>query len=463
MSRKHSRYNVFLVSALTIGMAVFLLSIGKAAVFWSALASELSVRGGTAPDVTFAKRQAWGAQTFGAYSGIIENWVSESSMIQADLRKVSGVAPIGGPNRFYPGFTDGAYAQMRLEVVGNGGTGILTLPYVEVCNSNGLTSVGDHATWQFGETTHVIHKNGQGYLTAFGLNTICAELLQLADSGQDEQFLDRWSELELSLASSALPPPWSAPGKEPPLIQQLHDHYREPLLERYGDAQAATSGENIGEAVEAYRLAAKSMLERAEACMEKDSEFHNTQVTADLRNANRVLRRANERQPNDRKTLLLARKRSVLQYLFSIGCSPSAPFTEDPNVKQRWNEHCLGVFFTEAVNYANRSPYLRRELGRYRVEPDARNDSRLSINDDNVFAANVRLRVTGWQEDGLLTVRIRENEDRVRPVDIFADEVRPPDYPLRTTSPYWDVVDEPRVKLSAKTGEAMKQRLKSSR
>ena len=461
MPREKHRKHGLLYAILGVSLGVLLFAVLCSALFWSALSSELSIRGGTAPKAAFADRQVWGKQTFRVYFGMIDAWVARSPMIAADLGKVTGIAPAGGPNRFCPGFTDGTFAQMRLEVVGTNGTGTLWLPYVEVEDVDRV-SIGDDATWQFGETTHVIHESGRGYLKHFGLSEVHDELLRLADSSQHEPFLAKWPDLERALADSALPPPWSAPGKEPPLIQQLHDRYREPLLEKYAAAKASASADTRA-ATEALCLAARSMLERAEARMEKDAEFFTVHVASDLKNANRLLARAHKLSPEDRETLRLARERAVLQYLFSIGASPDPPFTKDPDIKERWNEHCLGPLHAEAVNYAKRSPYLKRELGRYRVETDLRNDSRLSISKDNVFVANVRLRLTGRQKDGLLMVRIRENEDRHSPIDIFAESVRHPDYPLRTSSPTWVVQDEPHVELSAKTGEPRARRSRSSR
>ena len=437
---------------LGAGVAWVLLQV----VFWYCLSRELATRGGSAPDDSISVCQHWGENVFGAYLAIVSDWIRQSQFIQADLGEVLRVAPTGGPNRLYPGFTDGGYAQMRLEIVGAVGKGVLTLPYVEIDSMKRVQQIGEDAEWEYEGVPHIIDSSGRGYLSTYGLKKVYQNLLKLSNALRHEEFLALWPQLEQALADSALPRPVSPTGQESTRIQQLHDRYREELLEMFGQAQSAVDlpgGQNLAFAVESYQLAATSILHRAKDKMRQDADLNRSRVEADLRQANRVLGKAHALDPDHPHTLRLARKRALLRYLFTRRIPPSPPFTQDSDEIEAWNNLCLGVLYREGMAYPERSDYLARTLGAYRMQPDLKNDSALFINRHNQFAADVRLHLKGPKGEGQLIVFIREKDDEQRQIDLFSDDIRDPDYPLTLRSPSWYVHGETHVSLGAKTGE----------
>ena len=186
------------------------------------------------------------------------------------------------------------------------------------------------------------------------------------------------------------------------------------------------------------------------------------QIACDLSAANRMLKLANEQVPDDERTIDLARYRVELWYLHSIGSRRSAEIVwgdedDDQRAEQAWAEKSLGILYTESSRWAQESPYLNGQVPRMKVSIYRGGDNRMRVNDHNCYSADVYLTLSNRRMSGTLNVRIRENEDRHQPIDLFAETPRGPDYPLRTRSPYWEPDGGKRIKLSAKTGEPMRK------
>ena len=135
--------NVFLSVVLGILLAAVFFMVFGAVFVWFAL-SELDAANvdGPAPDGGYEVRRAWGEQNLREYFGAAEDWIRENQNIESDIGIVTGVAPIGGPNKYCNGFGE-CWATMNLQVIGEKGEGILSLsevsfdgrtnsPYVEV-------------------------------------------------------------------------------------------------------------------------------------------------------------------------------------------------------------------------------------------------------------------------------------------------------------------------------------------
>jgi hypothetical protein len=327
-----------------------------------------------------------------------------------------------------------------------------------------------------------VAKSGKSYLREHGLETVYSDLLELAARGEAQEFVARWDDLEMALANSELKS-WRQefvarwddlemglanseleslrrPNRTPQPIEALRDEYREPMLVHLGDALATLNRKEASATV--YRHSAATILARAEDLLEEeDKDRLLSRVAEQLLQANALLRQAEAQVPGHEETLKLARERVVLQHLLSIGGRPQPAYSEDGALDQAWAEKCLGILYTEAAHYAERSPYLDRELGKLRISIDSGGLNRLRVNKDNVYAVSIYLRLEGKQKSGTLNVRIGENHERCAPIDLFADAPRSPDYPLVILSPYWRAEGEKRVKLSAKNGEPMRKKARA--
>ena len=118
--RAHNR--VWSSVAVALLMSVFLL---PALSFYYALSTigEDDAKG-PAPEADFATRREWGESELKHHFKRVDQWLRKADQITRDVGLVTGVAPIGGPNRFnsYFGESD---ASLNLQVIGKNGEGIL--------------------------------------------------------------------------------------------------------------------------------------------------------------------------------------------------------------------------------------------------------------------------------------------------------------------------------------------------
>lgn len=425
---------------LPVGTLVCLLSLSDAG-------------GGHAPQKDFTARRAWGERLYRPYLEHLDRWAANSALIRRDVGEVQRLAPVGF-NKYHSGFTDGGYATMNLEVIGPRGTGILHLPQVEIWSTGQLHSIGEDATWTCHGKTEFIVSCGRSYLDAHGLEDAYAEIIELAATDATEQFFEKWNEFQSDLDECSLQPNRRPNGRPQP-VDALRDEYREPLLASLGDMMARV--DRAVDSAEVYRLAADTMLSRANDELQAPDDVRDMSHVADeLRQANELLRKAERQVPGDKKTRRLARTRVQLWYVHSIGSRRHPVFAmgedEEQRVSQAWAEKSLGIFYTEAVRFAVESPYLNEQMPGMKVSIYRQGGNVVNVNYDNCYSANVYLRLSNRRTTGTLTVRIREDEDRCQPIDVFADTPRALDYPLVIRSPYWEPDGNQRIKLSAKTG-----------
>jgi len=88
---------------------------------------------GPAPNDVFVVRREWGQENL-PYFDETERWIRGSQQIAADIGKVTGVAPIGSPNKYGESFGE-ASSDMNLQVVGERGEGTLLLTDLEYWGS----------------------------------------------------------------------------------------------------------------------------------------------------------------------------------------------------------------------------------------------------------------------------------------------------------------------------------------
>ena len=142
--RAHNR--VWSSVAVALLMSVFLL---PTLLFYYGLSTigENDTKG-PAPDADFATRREWGESELKHHFKRVDQWLRKADQITRDVGLVTGVAPIGGPNRFnsYFGESD---ASLNLQVIGKNGEGILCLPDVCADDPDYIYGLERGSTWTF--------------------------------------------------------------------------------------------------------------------------------------------------------------------------------------------------------------------------------------------------------------------------------------------------------------------------
>lgn len=421
------------------------------------LEAEVRGRSGHAPQADFATRREWGERLYRPYLEYMDSWAALSPLIRSDVGDVQRIAPIGF-NRYQGGFTDGAYAAMNLEVIGTHGTGILHLPYVEIWDNGQLNSIGESAKWTCNGKTEIITNNGKGYLNQLGLEDKYTALLDLAAANAAEEFMQQFDEFEIALHQRQLVTRRHVDYPQP--IESLRDEYREPLLTCLAD-MAAQQGKSA-ESAAVYRIAAGTKLKRAQDLLQEPDEQRDMSRIADsLKEVNGLLKLANKQVPDDQRTIRLARQRVELWHLHSVGSRRHAAFVmgdeaDRRRAEQTWAEKSLGILYAESARYAMESPFVNDQVPHMKISIYRGGDNRIRVNSHNCYAADVYLQLQNRRSTGTFHIRIRENEDRHDPIDLFSDAPRAPDYPITIRSPYWKPDGGKRVKLSAKTGAPLR-------
>ena len=132
-----------LLSVLSIVVAVTLiLAFFFVSVFWMiGLEYEAENVAGPAPEGDYHVRRKWGEQHLGKYLASAESWIKKSEKIEKHIGEISGVAPIGRPNKHGASFGE-SWTNLHLQVIGSRGEGFLRL---DEYNWNGRSGQAD---WQ---------------------------------------------------------------------------------------------------------------------------------------------------------------------------------------------------------------------------------------------------------------------------------------------------------------------------
>ena len=166
-----------------------------------------------------------------------------------------------------------------------------------------------------------------------------------------------------------------------------------------------------------------------------------------------LLQTANKLDPGNKETRKLARKRLEFQRR-NDDCQ-----SENCNSRQCDSGQCKSgqrnnIFFRAAKKEVKSIPYLKRELGRFRICSEDSKVNYMLIDKKGRYYGGVELKLDGTWDDGTVVYRFRECGDQ-SPVDLFAENPRRPKLPLRYWPPRWESDSGEKVKLDAKTGEPL--------
>ena len=408
-----------------------------------------------APDADFATRRAWGQKEMFNYFTLTEKWVRASSLIAEDVGAVTGVAPIGFPNRFYAGgFTDGSHCAMNLQVIGEKGEGLLTLPEVNVNSMLDLYGIDEESSWNFEGQSDIIVLSGKSWLQEAGFQSQVEQIRDRAALGDHETVVSICQQLLEAVdqfQGNDICKPAVQYTTTPNRYAKLPYIYQFELLK-----QNARSLDQLGrtkEACKAYLEEATTHLSFAESFRyhygnrrdEKDQ-------TASLEAARVATGWALKRAPEDENLLDVARQRTIMAREFDCGTFGYS-FDDMPIDFQREAvKRLLGEFYDCVVYRAKQSKWLQQQLGSMKFQPVVNLHQPLKINDHGLYKAYVVVEITGsWGKRGKLAMWIRENEKKHEPVDLFRTTPLAPSFPTTHRRVTWTDASGKKTKLAAKT------------
>jgi hypothetical protein len=408
-----------------------------------------------APDADFQTRRAWGKKEMFDYFKLVDQWVRKSSLIAEDVGKVTGVAPVGSPNRFYAGgFTDGAHCKMNLQVVGEKGEGVLTLPVVNVNNSYRLYGIADSSTWKFGDETDLIKLSGKSWLQEHGFDTLIEQIRSYAEHDEHESVILTCELLRNALrdfVGNDAVQTGSVNSTENGWFTNLPHRYRVEMLRRYAESLSQLGRDE--EACKAFRREASLHIEHAEFFRYSSSSRHRdpSELPRSLESARVTIIEASRLRPDDPNVIDLARKRALMAYNRQCG-SFRLYYSGEEAAERDAIRRSLGALYKCVVYRAKKSEWLRQQLGSMKFQLLPNNCNNVRINKHGLYEARVVVEIVGrWGKRGILEVSIRENEKKHQPLDLSVPTPRGPLFPFTHRRVRWTPAGGDEIKLAAKT------------
>lgn len=399
-----------------------------------------------APNADFETRRAWGKKEMFEYFELAEKWVKKSTLIAEDVGAVTGVAPIGSPNRFYAGgFTDGSYCTMNLQVIGLKGEGVLTMPEVNVNNMLDLYDISEDSTWSFGGETELILHSGKSWLQESNVGSLFEQIRADSDQNQHEQVVEICELLNQATGDG--------------FFRELPVSYRAELFRRYSKSLRELGLEE--EAVEVLHAEATAHMERVYGF--RHGNASDKDPKASLEAARVAIMEAINLKPDDNRKLVgLAKERALFAYNLQNGKYDH--FTMDEDEKRDRIKRTLGDLYDCVVSEAKRSSWLKSQMGSMSFEPIPQNCNNVQIDKHGMYRANVVVEVTGnWGRKGKLEIRLWESEDGNQPVDLNAEIPRRPRYPFTYRIAHWEDSNGKKTKLVTKKQSAVLEPVKKKK
>ena len=147
---KHGATKLLLSVLSIVGAVILFLAFFFMTLSWLASSENEATKVAVpVPEGDYNVRRKWGEQHLGKYLASAENWVKRNKKIEKHIGEVSGVAPIGRPNRHKHGsLLENSWTELNLQVIGARGKGILRL---DECGWNGQSGQAD---WQESYWSH---------------------------------------------------------------------------------------------------------------------------------------------------------------------------------------------------------------------------------------------------------------------------------------------------------------------
>lgn len=392
-----------------------------------------------APNGDFETRRAWGEKEMFEYFELADKWVRKSSLIAEDVGAVTGVAPIGSPNRFYAGgFSDGSFCAMNLQVIGLKGEGVLTMPEVNVNNMLQLYQISANSTWSFEGEKEKIMLSGKSWFQESTLGHLFEQIRDESKRNQHQQVVGL-----CELFNGA-----NGGG----LFGDLPFIYRVELLRRYAESLCQL-GHNE-EALEVLYAEAETHLARVEHCRYRNpTEFLADDIPNSLEAARAAIIQALELSPEDKKMLNLAGQRLAIAR--RLQCDSFKIRYKDDDEERNAIKRSLGDLYGCVVSQAKKSKWLQDKLGgkggmAFQLKPNYCNN--IHVNKHRLYEARVVTEITGTRgRHGTLEVLISENKEGNQPLDLNVAVPREPRYPFAYRAVFWTDSEGKKTSLSPKT------------
>lgn len=427
---------------------------------------------GYAPNTQYAARRAWGQKEMRQYFEYVDQWVRRSELITSDVGKVTGVAPIGWPNKVVTFFTDGPSVTMNLQVIGERGEGILNLPEVRLPGyvKKDLKlpfGIDEESSWNFLGKSTLITSSGKSWIRENGFDEAHGRILDESNIGNHGRVI------ESCLAFEGLLPhsfgdedrrKWG-PELHSDMFLGLPPRDRRELLLLLGDSHAAIG--NKEQACDCYFDAAQISLDAINKSYWSRGSLKQALdpavPTRELENANEALKKAHQLEPENDSLKKLARERAVLAYQHRNGHLLDSTWNlSDDQLRERTKAD-LRDLYKIAVKLAKKSPWLQQELGRMRIRPAKNRGSQIGIDKSDRYRARVTVEIAGSTGiSGEFTLNVFETPELTTPIDLYASVPRYPQQMYRGNSLRWEPDDGKRVRLSSKTLMPRKKKTKKA-
>lgn len=436
---------------------------------------------GFAPDADYNARRAWGQKEMRQYFEHVDRWVRKSDLITSDVGKVTGVAPIGWPNKVVTFFTDGPSVSMNLEVVGELGEGTLTLPEVQLpgyVKKDIKVPFGIHeeSNWNFQGNSSAIASSGESWVQKMGLEEQHGQIVAEAKAGNHRRVIEACRNFEELLPSSLANEnrkSWELKLRCG-MFLAMPESDRRSLLLLLGDSHAAIG--NVNDARSCYFDAARILFHALNFSYWSRGSLSDcvdpTLLTNTLEDANEALEKARQLDPENKALKKLARHRALLAYQHRNGHLRDKPWGLSDDQKRERYVAELRDLYVVAVKLAKESPWLRQELGRMRFRPELnsawkkRNNlnaidlyariknpgNKIEINESDRYRARVVLEVTGSSgKSGSFSLNVSEAEELSKPIDLYASVPRYPQVSYSGNSLTWQPDGGKPIRLDSKT------------
>jgi len=245
------------------------------------------------------------------------------------------------------------------------------------------------------------------------------------------------------------------PVEFPTLAKDMFDNlpyvYRSEMLHRYADSLFQLGQDD--EASKAFRSEANFHIEHAESfrypnCYQNGDP---AEFARSLEAARVAIIQASSLQPEDKNIKALARQRALMAHNAKCGSFKFYGHGEEEAEREAL-KRSLGELYDCVVHRANRSTWLREQMGAMDFRVKLNHCNNVQINWKGMYEATVVLEVSGsWGKSGLLEVSVRESDDGNEPMDLNATTPRDPRYPFTHRRVRWTGSDGERIKLSSKT------------